>query len=206
MKPISIWSKARFWFAFVVLLLLAAGCVIGICINDRALASTCTTKSAALEWVSSPSEASRIVHDWEVRQVVYVVTNGVLIDFAFIVFYSTLLAIVIFRCANAVPLVEWWSSIGDQLGWWMWIAGALDVLENVGILLELYGHAFNLAPTIAVVAIVKWIIVSIGVLYIAFTVVLWLRQRAAGRDPELQHELEELRLTANPQPRESRTS
>lgn len=192
-NPIAGWSKARFWTAFAILLVLAVGCVAGIVVSDRRLATTCTPTSAALEWVASPRAAENIVTDWRVRGVIVVVQTGVWIDYGFLVCYSTLLAIVVFRCARAVPAVEGWAPVGDRLGWWMWVAGLLDAIENAGILLELSGRSYALAPFIALVAREKWTVVVIGLTYVTFTVVLWLRYRATGTDPELRGEFEMLR-------------
>lgn len=193
-NPVESWSPLRFWSVFALLLLLEIGAAAAIWFSDCDLKHTCTKKSAALEWVAWPDDARNIVDDWDENHAIPIVTRGVLLDFAFILFYSTWLAITIFRCGQAVPLVSWWSDIGDALAPWMWIAGALDVVENLGILLELHARAFDVAPTVALVAWCKWTIVAAGVLYILFTIVLWLRTRAAGDDFDLQNELRALSL------------
>jgi hypothetical protein len=194
-NPILHWSKRQFWFVFIILLVLETTCFLAIVRNDRGLAATCTKSSAALEWVAFPPDVENIVHDWEDRGVVDIVDRGVFLDYAFILFYSTLLAIVVFRCGRAVPSVAGWSNVGDSLGWFMWIAGALDALENAGILLELHRHAYELAETVGLVARLKWTLAGIGLLFVVFTIILWLRTRAAaGPDPALGTELKELRL------------
>jgi len=192
-NPIAGWSKARFWTTFAVLIALPAGCVVGIMVSDRRLATTCTPASAALEWVASPRAAENIVADWRVRGVIMIVRTGVWIDYGFLACYSTLLAIVIFRCARALPAIDWWAPVGDRLGWWMWVAGGLDALENAGMLLELSGRGYALAPVIAFVARAKWTIVMIGLTYVTFTVILWLRYRASDTDPDLRGEMARLR-------------
>ena len=77
----------------------------------------------------------------------------------------------------------------------MWVAGVLDVLENAGILLELRLKLYSFAPLTALVCRLKWALLAIGFLYISFTIVLWLRAKAAGDDPELRRELEDLGVT-----------
>ena len=196
-NPLETWSPARFWLAVVALLIVCATCVAGIVVNDRGLAGTCSTNSAALEWIASPWEARNVVGDWEAHGVVGVVVRGVWLDNAFVLAYSTLLVVIVFGCAYALPSVPWWSAVGRELGWWMWVAVGLDLLENAGILLELRWHAFRLAPLAATAAMVKWVLVSVGLLYAAFTAVLWLRQRSAVRDADLLGEM----LTLGPPPK-----
>jgi hypothetical protein len=193
-NPIRHWSKRKFWLIFSILVILETTCFVAIGCNDRGLASTCTKSSGGLQWAAYPPDAENIVHDWEDRNVVDVVDRGLFIDYAFILFYSTLLAIVVFRCARAVPTVAGWCDVGDSLGWFMWIAGGLDALENAGSLLELHRHAYDLAETVGLVARLKWTLAGIGLLYVVFTFILWLRVRTAGTDPELRQELEQLRL------------
>lgn len=205
-NPITRWRRAAYWTAFAILIALAAACVGGIIVSDRGLRTTCTTKSAALEWVASPRAAEHIVTDWRQAGVIGIVQRGVWIDYAFLVLYSTLLAIVVFRCAHLVPTLEWWGPVGDQLGWWMWGAGLLDALENAGILTELSGRGYALAPVIAFVARLKWAVVFLGLSYIAFSVVLWLRYHVSGTDPDLRAEFATLRTPPGGTPEEPFTA
>lgn len=193
-NPIERWSPARFWTVFFILTVLAVAVVIGMKRNDRALQQSCTRSSAALEYIASPIKASNIVQDWENTKAIDVVDRGVFLDFLFILFYATWLALSVFRCSNALELVDWWHTVGDQLGWWMWIAGAFDVIENLGILAELHLHAYGLAPVTASAMALKYMLIAVGVLYIAFTGVLYLRTRAAGDHRDLRAEIRALQL------------
>lgn len=193
MTPVAKWSNGWFWVTFLVLVALVFGLGYAIFKSDEPLREKgCTPKSAALEWIASPSAARQIVEDWDANGVRGIVARGVAIDFAFIVAYVLCLLVALTRCIAVVPSIPWWAAVGKQFIRWAVLAGILDVIENVGILLELYPRAYALAPLIALVAIVKWMIVVVVVIYILFSAFLAWREWAARADPLLQAELKAL--------------
>lgn len=192
MKTIAEWPAIRFWIVFAILLGVVALLGWAIFENDAALKDTCTKGSAALEWVGSPAHAQQIVESWRKDGAIPIVRNGILIDFAFIGAYVLCLIVALKRCV--LTSIEWWSDAGAKFVWWAVIGGVLDVIENSGILLELYAGAYGLAPVIATVAIAKWVLLLTTVVFILFSGVLAWREWAA-RDDASQTELKRLDTT-----------
>lgn len=176
-NPFETWSLKRFLIVIAVLAVATFLIAGAIKRSDEPLAKSCTPNSAALEWISDPGIARQVATDWQNAGLADVVTRGILIDFLFIIVYSTYLAIACFGCALLLPQDYRWRLVGVRLGWAMWLAGLFDVIENIGILLELHAHAFALAPLTATFAIAKWTLVAIGVLYIVLTLAFRLRVR-----------------------------
>ena len=118
------------------------------------------------------------------------VAYGILLDFLFIIAYVALGVWTLKGCAKAVPEIPWWEGAGTALFRWFVLAGVFDIIENIGILFELYRGMYWLAPVTALFALAKWTIVGLAFLYAVFTAVLCLR-RLTGSDEELE-ELEKL--------------
>jgi hypothetical protein len=130
---------------------------------DCVLAGRVGTSDQELEWIFSPSRAEEIVEDWSgdvakhIPDVRGAVTYGVMIDtVAFIPFYATLLAIGCFWTAGRFADISPLHGYELALGWGGFVAGALDLVENSGMLLELHLHWYWLAPVTASAATLKW--------------------------------------------------
>lgn len=195
-------TNARFWIVFFILFGVVAGLAYSIFTSDRYwLAESCTKSSAALEWVASPSQAEQIIDDWRhVKGAVQGVTYGILLDFLFIGAYVALGLWTLKRCKTAVPEISWWQGTGRKFELWLVLAGAFDVIENIGILLELHASAYRLAWVTALFAWMKWIVAGLVVVYVVFTAVLCLRRWDAKTDED---RAELLRLESSGSPSRS---
>lgn len=176
-NPFATWSERRFRIAFWILLIALIATAVVMKISDRALETSVYTKSQELEWVSSPPCAQCVVEEWQRDNGRYVwpVTRGILLDtFAFIPCYSTLIAVCCFWLAKHLA-DEQLKRAAVLLGWGGWVAGAFDLLENGGQLIEVYGRRYGLAPLTAGFADVKW---TIGTIAGIFIVAIFLRRRS----------------------------
>jgi hypothetical protein len=152
-NPLAHWSTGKSAVAFVLVLaaaLLSAG---AIGWSDRGL----PWPSATLEWVYSSDTAAKIVADYGDRRLQAV--RGVLIDsVAFIPSYMLLIAISSFWIARGWTSAHW-AAWTVAAGWSAAFGGALDYLENAGILATLGGVTTRLAPLTYGACQLKWILV-----------------------------------------------
>lgn len=123
-----------------------------IVVNDTRLRELGFRSSAELEWLLDSGEAGKRVEAYQKKGVRGDVLRGLVLDtFLFIPAYVLLLAIGCFRVAAGprLPLLFGWAAVA---------AGALDLVENSGILLEVTRHAYGAAPLTGIVCRVKWAI------------------------------------------------
>ncbi len=116
----------------------------------------------ALELAPTKAKAQKVVDDWKKAGLVEHALEDIRFDYAFIALYSTTLALLAF--IGAQVLTGALARVGPALGWSMWAAGALDVVENVGMTIELRGTP-AIAPLVCAASAVKWLLVIIGFLY-----------------------------------------
>ncbi len=119
-----------------------------------------------LEFAYNNSQTSNILNAWQGDGIEAAKINTY-IDFGLLLFYSVFL----FYCCNNLALNFNGNirRIGLLLSKGALIAGALDLIENSGMLITLGGHqqAF-IAMVTTVCASIKWIIAIMGILYILF--------------------------------------
>lgn len=116
----------------------------------------------ALELAPTKAKAQKVIDDWSKAGLYEHALEDIRFDYAFIALYSTTLALLAFIGAQVLTPVL--ARVGPALGWSMWLAGALDVVENVGMTIELRGTP-AIAPVVFAAAAVKWLLVIIGVVY-----------------------------------------
>ena len=120
----------------------------------------------SLELARTASEVRLILAWWTDAQVV-LAGLAVKADFAFIPFYATTLALVCLWAPGPIAARGWpLSGLGRPLAWAQWIAGSLDLLENVGLLRLLDGGIRDPLPTlVAACASLKFLLVVLGLAY-----------------------------------------
>jgi hypothetical protein len=159
------WTDSRFRAA--VLCALAAFIISGglLAWSDGGLKRDNYPRSQRLQWVSSPSVAACVVQEWG-DHYKGAVARGILIDtFAFIPAYVALLALCCFWCAKHLD-DDQIRRAAVRLGFVAVIAGVLDLIENAGMLVQLYAHWFRVAPVTAAAADLKWVLVTIIELFV----------------------------------------
>jgi hypothetical protein len=108
----------------------------------RAMAAPLRTGTAplgivSLELARSVRKARDILGSWSAEQKRMALRNTRL-DYAFLVCYSTLLAVGCVWASGGFK--EDWRHVGGGLAWAQWDARALDAVENVGLLYLLRGR------------------------------------------------------------------
>ncbi len=88
------------------------------------------------------------------------------VDNLFVVFYSTLIAMLCFWLGDS-GWAPGGASVAVGIGWVSWIAGSFDWLENYGALRLLNGARGRWPAITAAAAWTKWALLCIAVVYVA---------------------------------------
>src|ERR1051325_7695039 len=114
-----------------------------------------------LELAGTSECAAKIINAWKPAGVRVAIVNT-LLDFLFIPCYATTLALIFFWFASVTKHVPVLPVIFLVWAWLMWVAGILDVIENLCMLGMLTAGANAiLAPIAQVCATVKFVITII---------------------------------------------
>jgi hypothetical protein len=124
----------------------------------------------SFELAGSVDKARKIIAAWEAARMADRAFFSLKLDFAWIPCYSTTLSI---ACAWAFEQIasRGWDALarcGIPLAWAQWLAGALDVVENVALLIVLKGRVTWFSTRSAqLAAILKFALGLVGLAYSA---------------------------------------
>ena len=102
-------------------------------------------------------------------------------DYLYMPIYSTTIAL---ACVWAATVIRSgaWRSIGLALAWGTWLAAIFDAIENLGLLVSLFGTPIEPYPQLAAVcATLKFGLILLGLLYIVAGVILRVIRQPAAR-------------------------
>lgn len=168
--PLDRLSPASKKTSFIVLLMLT----ILLMVIMNSVGALLTTTSApygivSFELAFSPTLAQQILASWiPEAQLRASFIQG--LDFLFPLVYSTALGLGCLLSAGAInhrgkPL----SSLGRFLAWGLLLAAALDYVENVALVTELFDKVQSPYPEIAgVCAVIKFTIILLSILYLLY--------------------------------------
>ncbi len=128
-------------------------------------------KIGCLELTPSTDKAKEIIKAWSDKQLLDVALEDIRFDYAFIALYTATLALTCFFGAGL--FVGWFARAGTILGWAMFVAGLMDVFENIGMTAEIGGN-YAVAPIVFTVSSIKWLISIVAFLYALPTLVTML--------------------------------
>lgn len=133
-------------------------------------------KIGALELAPTEQKASTIVKAWSDKQLLDLAREDIRFDYGFIALYAATLAMVCFYGSIVWGglLGGWPARSGPILGWAMFVAGLMDVFENLGMTAEI-GGCYSVAPLVFAVSSIKWIISAAAFVYSlpALVMILW---------------------------------
>ncbi len=116
----------------------------------------------ALELTPSAGKAEKIIGAWRDKHLLDVALEDIRFDYAFIALYTATLAM---TCLFGAGFFSgWFARAGTILGWAMFVAGLMDVFENLGMTAEIGGN-YAIAPIVFTVSSIKWIISIAAFLY-----------------------------------------
>ncbi|HSY47332.1 MAG TPA: hypothetical protein VLC46_00835 [Thermoanaerobaculia bacterium] len=132
-------------------------------------------KIGALELARNSDRASTIVGAWREHRLLDLALEDIRFDYAFIALYTATLALACFYGSIlwGALLGGWLGRAGTVLGWAMFVAGLMDVFENLGMTAEIGGN-YAIAPLVCTVSSIKWIIAIAAALYSLPTLVIML--------------------------------
>ena len=136
----------------------------------------------SLELAGSAERAAEIVASWEQMGVLGLATANVILDYSFLVSYTVLLVTLSVRAGSHLG-GPGWVRTGDTVGWSQWVAGGLDAIENVALLLLITGVFSDLlAQAARVTAIGKFALIAVGVMWIVVAELVRLLGRGEPAD------------------------
>lgn len=146
----------------LTILLLLAMNFIGLPLNT----SAAPQGIISFEFAATPNRAQQVLDSWspEAR-----IRAGFIqgLDFLFPIAYSTTVGL---GCVMAARVIsrrgQTVSRLGPWLAWGLWVAAALDYIENIGLLFLLFGAVQSPYPQIATVcAAIKFTLLAMGLVY-----------------------------------------
>jgi hypothetical protein len=120
----------------------------------------------SFELAGDVGSAARILASWDAEaRVVAGFVQG--LDYLFLLAYSTTIAFACVWAANAMRVVApRLAAVGPGLAWGQWAAAGLDAIENLALLVMLFGGAAAPWPAVAwTCAVPKFALVGAGLLY-----------------------------------------
>jgi|GEM_PF-1800875 len=128
-------------------------------------------KIGALELAPNSERASTIIGSWRKHNLLDLALEDIRFDYAFIALYTAALALTCFF--GAIVWGGWLARAGTVLGWAMFVAGLMDVFEDVGMVAEIGGN-YAVAPLVCAVSAIKWIIAIAAFVYSVPTLLMML--------------------------------
>jgi hypothetical protein len=163
--------KIALLIVFVILLAGTSAMMIVLQRHGAPLKTAGGYKIGALELTPNSDKAKKIVEAWRDKSLLDIALEDIRFDYAFIALYTATLALTCFFGASLFS--GWFARAGTILGWAMFIAGPMDVFENLGMTAEIGGN-YAVAPIVFTVSAIKWIISIAAFLYAVPTLVVML--------------------------------
>jgi hypothetical protein len=166
------WRKTLVWPLFgLVILLIAVFGISGTPMNTVAA----PYGVVSFELAGNVPRASEILASWnsDARERA---AFGLGLDFLFIPVYAVTIALGCGLSAASLQRRGWpLSSLGNYLAWGVFLAGLLDIIENIALIVVLFGRVVLPWPQIAAVcAICKFTLLFLGLVYTLFGAVVTL--------------------------------
>jgi hypothetical protein len=160
---------------FLVLLAGTIAMTIVLGCHGAPLKATGGYEIGALELAPNSGRASKIVSSWRDHNLLDLAREDIRFDYAFIALYTATLALTCFfgTIVWGGLLGGWLARAGTFLGWAMFVAGLMDVFEDLGMAAEIGGN-YSIAPLVCAVSSIKWVIAIAAFVYSAPTLLMML--------------------------------
>jgi hypothetical protein len=125
------------------------------------------------ELAGSVSKAQEILASWDqMAQLSAAFSLG--LDYVYMLAYSVTIGLACIWAADALRRRAWpLASVGAPLAWGMWLAAAFDAIENVALVVILFGTLLSPWPELARwCAIFKFGLIFLGLVYAFFGLVV----------------------------------
>lgn len=159
MNPLNGYPADRATILFSLAIAVAVVILFMLRIHDTRLREAGFRSNGELQRVFDPGAVKTRVEEYESKAVIGDVLRGLALDtFLFIPAYVLALAIGCFRVAPVarLPMILGWAAV---------VAGVLDLIENLGIVLEVTRKAYGIAPLTATASGLKWLLIFVCAIF-----------------------------------------
>ena len=123
------------------------------------------------ELAGSIGAASSIINAWDIAAQLRA-SFGLGLDYLFIPVYSTTIALACVWGAGVLSGRKW-RALGMLLAWGLWLAAAFDAIENLALIVMLFGTVADPYPQMAFIcATCKFSLIILGLVYIVIAVII----------------------------------
>lgn len=137
----------------------------------------------SFEFAGSTQKAQEILSSWDfAAQLHAAFIQG--LDFLFLGLYSTTIALACLWAGEILHITGWpLASFGNLLAWGLWLAASMDAVENVALVIMLFGRIESPLPEIAAIcATIKFALIFFGLVYTLYALVIKLTTSMRPRD------------------------
>lgn len=132
----------------------------------------------SFELAGSPSASQAILDSWDARAQVHAAfIQG--LDFLYLLVYALTFSLVALSSARVIQRLGWpLAQLGKPVAFSFGLAALCDVIENIALVLILFGTPRSPLPEIAAVcAWIKFAVLFVGMVYIFYGAALYLADR-----------------------------
>jgi hypothetical protein len=129
----------------------------------------------SFEFAFTPTRAQQILNSWSgAVQLRAAFIQG--LDFLFPLVYSATISLGCIMTANVLRAVKRpLARFGAPLAWGLWLAAGCDYIENISLVILLFGRVASPFPEIAGgCAAIKFSLILIGMVYSLYGLVIWM--------------------------------
>ncbi|UCH50960.1 MAG: hypothetical protein JSV54_08140 [Chloroflexota bacterium] len=132
------------------------------------------------ELAGTNDRATQIINAWDMQDRIRAGFN-LGFDYLYMPVYSTLIALACVWGASVMASRKW-RTTGLLLGWGLWAAALFDAVENVALIVILFGTVAAPYPQMAqVCAILKFGLIVLGLVFAAVAAVMYLVRKSTRR-------------------------
>jgi hypothetical protein len=169
---------------FIIGFVMTIAVMISLNISGKAL-STPEVPSGIItyEFAADEDDVRDIFHSWaehepEPSQYKVIAGFNLGLDFLYLPAYSTTIAMGILWITRSLFKRRSIILAAVLLAWGQWVAAVLDIVENVALYkMLLDGPTGSLPQVASICALIKFILVGVGLAYVVVTSLLWLIRR-----------------------------
>ena len=165
-------------FLILTLLSMTVMQVVGIPLKN----DTATAGIISLELAYTPAKAQALIASWDTHAISRAnFIQG--LDFSFLVIYSTTITLVCLWAGRVIRAASWpLAGLGLPLAWGQWLAAALDLLENIALVVVLFaGVNSPWTQLAAICAVPKFALIVLGLGYGILGAGAWIARPAARK-------------------------
>ena len=168
--PLHIITKRQrqkyFWPLLLLTLLVMA---ILQLVNSPLITTAAPQGIVSFELAGTPAGAENILTSWDPNAQVHA-GFSLGLDYLFMILYAATISLACLWAMDILHERAWPLAIaGIWIAWGVWLAAILDGVENIALVLILFGNQSTLLPLVArLCAVSKFCLIFIGVVYVLY--------------------------------------